>query len=116
MVNALLGAEILPIHHNASTAVLCEIKHSTDGTKFAIAHFETKEAERLDLCSDEGLHLLKEYAQQGRGVPSQDQDEDICSKIEIFWPQSFLQVRQQNFSYTCVRHITLTSYYGYYIN
>ena len=57
--------------------------------------------EKLDLSTDDGRHRLKECVIQRRIAGCQDESEDefICSSVEIFWPQSFLKVRQNAATY-----------------
>ena len=87
LLNALLGEHLLPIDHNASTAVLCEIKYSDNGKKYAVIHFEgDQEVEQLELESYGGRQQLASHVKRDRT------ESDSCTRVEIFWPQNFLKV------------------------
>ena len=91
LLNALLGEHLLPIDHNASTAVLCEIKYSHNGKKYAKIHFEgDQEVEQLELESYGGRQQLASHVK--RGGTALLSCTPVCTFVEIFWPQNFLKV------------------------
>ena len=93
LLNALLGEDLLLTDHNAATAVLCEIKYSENGEKYALIHFEgDQEGERLELESYGGRQQLKAFVKRNRTEP--DSEQRICSSVEIFWPENFLKVHR----------------------
>ena len=98
IVNGLLGFNLLPTGHNATTSALCEIKWGA--TKTAVVHLKTftdsdgdekfePEVRPLSLENEDNRKELASYI-------SCDRDEKasvrLCHKVEIFWPLPFLKV------------------------
>ena len=61
LLNAMLGEEILPMSHNAATAVMCELKYSRkDGKKMAVVHYK-QGFEELDLDDEHDQKKFRMY-------------------------------------------------------
>lgn len=101
LLNVLLGEEILPVSHNATTTVLCELKFSNgDGKKMAVVHFD-EGSMHLDLKDEQDREKFRQYANNRRSTTSMlgeaamgsgDQSTaHFCKRIEIFWPMEFLK-------------------------
>lgn len=96
LLNALLGASILPTSHNAATSVLCEISCSRDGSKYALLTMEGRkknEPKRLDLTKKDGHDKFRKYVSPSRDGPLPGSKGKRCLKAEIFWPLDFLRVK-----------------------
>ena len=99
LANALLGEAVLPTSHNASTAVVCEIKYSSKpGKRWAVLHFEKgkeTKTEEVDLMTEEGCSRFADCIAGSRlrttsapTLPSQYS----CVHTEVYWPVEFLKV------------------------
>lgn len=98
LANALLGEAMLPTSHNASTAVVCEIKYSSKpGKKWAVMHFkkgkETK-TEEVNLMTSEGCSRYADCIVGSRlrttSAPVMS-SQYICERSEVYWPLEFLK-------------------------
>lgn len=98
-MNAILGEQVLPTSHHASTLTLCEIKYGT--RKQATVHMTKghhKSKEDIDLTTEEGRRILERFVSPGTmesavRLPEKEiAEESVCSQVEIFWPFDFLQV------------------------
>ena len=95
LLNALLGASILPTSYNAATSVLCEISCSKDGSKYALLHMHGRKKKgpmRLDLGKQDGQDKFRKYVSPSRNQFFAGGKEKRCLKAEIFWPLDFLRV------------------------
>lgn len=98
--------------HNASTAVVCEIKYSgKPGKKRVVVHFERgkeTKTEELDLMTAEGCSRFADCmaGTRMRTVSEPTRHSHFsCVRAEIYWPVEFLKViveRLHSAGYTCV--------------
>jgi hypothetical protein len=90
LINAFLGEHILVTNHNASTKTRCEIKYSENGTKYAVVNFNTDHPSIvLNLSNSRHRQELEDH--MTRKTTESSSNTDLCSFVEIFWPQEFLQ-------------------------
>ena len=114
MLNALLGEELLPVSHSATTAVICELKCSRDdGKKMAVIHFD-QGSEELDLEDEQDQEKFRRYVNKKNhrrstnykleeaaeaAATADPENSPSCNRIEIFWPLEFLKVRTNRISF-----------------
>ena len=126
MLNVLLGEEILPVGHNSTTSVLCEIYYTERrDEKAALIHLRNGGKRKLNLRDDDDRSLFKNYVLKGRAssklvegsydgralskhVEDANEDEEVCFKVEVLLHLDFLQV---SYIYcSCIMpHISTTS-------
>lgn len=117
LINAILGEDLLPTSHNASTAVMCQIKYSgKDGKKMAIAYFDQEETRLMNLDDEGDREKFKaivtkpretiestsghvaarvtvgETAVAREETTSEEFDKvRFCRKVVVLWPKDFLK-------------------------
>jgi hypothetical protein len=104
LLNALLGESILPISHNTSTTVLCELKYGD--RKYAIIHLDQGQndqdmtSETVDLTTEDGLSKIKSHLTTRVSTTEMP----VCTRVEVFWPLDCLKVVFYSVVSISVRH------------
>eukprot|EP00118_Oscarella_pearsei_P020199 m.218389 g.218389 ORF g.218389 m.218389 type:complete len:246 (+) comp39895_c2_seq15:1121-1858(+) len=96
LINALLGEEILPVSYSCSTTVLCEVKYSKSGKRYAVAFIEKDdgemEEEELDLSLEADRIKFARYVSCLEDDSEESEDSlSVCRKVDLYWPSHFLE-------------------------